>query len=72
MAKNLFPVLWRMKLSQPLVSHHLKELKRSLLVTVERNGLFIFYDLADQRIITVLRDIHFGTGNDLLANRKTF
>jgi DNA-binding transcriptional ArsR family regulator len=32
-------------LSQPLVSHHLKELKRCLLVTVERSGPFIYYGL---------------------------
>lgn len=64
-------IVEELKLSQPLVSHHLKELKRSLLVTVERNGPFIFYELADQRIITVLKDIQ-ALANDLLANRKTF
>ncbi len=60
-----------LKLSQPLVSHHLKELKRSLLVTVERNGPFIFYDMADKRIVTILKDLQI-LANDLLANRKTF
>ncbi len=64
-------IVEELKLSQPLVSHHLKELKRSLLVTVERNGPFIFYELADQRIITVLKGIQ-ALANDLLANRKTF
>ena len=64
-------IVEELKLSQPLVSHHLKELKRSLLVTVERNGPFIYYDMADKRIVTVLKDIKL-LANDLLANRKTF
>ena len=64
-------IVEELNLSQPLVSHHLKELKRSLLVKVERNGPFIFYDMADKRIITVLKDIQV-LANDLLANRKTF
>jgi DNA-binding transcriptional ArsR family regulator len=64
-------IVEELKLSQPLVSHHLKELKRSLLVTVERNGPFIYYDMADKRIIAVLRDLQV-LANYLLANRKTF
>lgn len=64
-------IVEELKLSQPLVSHHLKELKRSLLVTVERNGPFIFYEMADKRIVSVLQDLQ-ALANDLLANRKTF
>ncbi len=58
-------------LSQPLVSHHLKELKRSLLVKVERRGPFIYYEMADPRIIDILEGMAELAG-DLLANRKTF
>ena len=64
-------IVEELQLSQPLVSHHLKELKRSLLVTVERNGPFIFYDMADKRIVTILKDLQV-LANDLLSNRKTF
>lgn len=64
-------IVEELKLSQPLVSHHLKELKRSLLVTVERNGPFIYYEMADQRIVPILKDLQ-SLANDLLANRKTF
>jgi DNA-binding transcriptional ArsR family regulator len=64
-------IVEELKLSQPLVSHHLKELKRSLLVKVERNGPFIYYDMADQRIITILKDLQV-LAESLLANRKTF
>ncbi len=58
-------------ISQPLVSHHLKELKRSLLVAVERRGPFVYYELADKRIIKILNDIQ-QMAADLLANRTTF
>gem|GEM_PF-171741 len=60
-----------LKLSQPLVSHHLKELKRSLLLKVERNGPFIYYELADPSILTIIKDLETLAG-DLLANRRSF
>ena len=58
-------------LSQPLVSHHLKELKRSLLVTIERSGPFIYYELSDPRILEVLAALN-TVARDLLAARTTF
>ena len=64
-------IVEELKLSQPLVSHHLKELKRSLLVKVERNGPFIYYEMADQRIVPILKDLQ-SLANDLLTNRKSF
>jgi DNA-binding transcriptional ArsR family regulator len=60
-----------LQLSQPLISHHLKELKRSLLVKVERNGPFIYYELADKRILRIMKDLETVAG-ELLANRRTF
>jgi len=58
-------------LSQPLVSHHLKELKRCLLLTVERTGPFIYYELSDRRILDVIRTLSSIAG-DLLTARKAF
>jgi len=58
-------------LSQPLVSHHLKELKRCLLLTVERSGAFIYYELADVRILDVIRTLN-SMAADLLTARTTF
>ena len=40
--KSVSGIVEELGLSQPLVSHHLKELRRSLLVKVERSGLFVF------------------------------
>ncbi len=61
----------KLELSQPLVSHHLKELKRSLLVEVEREGPFIYYQLADARILSVLKELS-KIAADLLSRRTTF
>jgi DNA-binding transcriptional ArsR family regulator len=58
-------------LSQPLVSHHLKELKRALLVNVEREGPFVYYQVADRRILDVMRTLG-AVARDLLAARTTF
>jgi ArsR family transcriptional regulator, zinc-responsive transcriptional repressor len=60
-----------LQLSQPLISHHLKELKRSLLVKVERQGPFVYYELADPRILQIIIDLETLAGK-LLANRRTF
>lgn len=69
--KSVTAIVEELRLSQPLVSHHLKELKRSLLVSVERNGPFIFYELADSRILGVIQTL-CTVATDLLAARKTF
>ncbi len=69
--RSVSSIVEKLELSQPLVSHHLKELKRSLLVTVERSGPFIYYEIADRRIIKILEDLSQIAG-DLLANRTTF
>jgi ArsR family transcriptional regulator, zinc-responsive transcriptional repressor len=69
--KTVSTIVEEMNLSQPLVSHHLKELRRSLLVKVERKGLFVFYEIADERIIDIVRRLsHLAT--DLLSQRDTF
>lgn len=60
-----------LQLSQPLISHHLKELKRALLVKVERNGPFVYYELADRRVLQIIQDLENMAG-ELLANRRTF
>jgi DNA-binding transcriptional ArsR family regulator len=69
--KSVSAIVEELALSQPLVSHHLKELKRSLLVNVERNGPFIYYELSDARILDVLQTLS-EVATDLLSARKTF
>jgi len=69
--KSVSAIVEELDLSQPLVSHHLKELKRSLLVRVERKGPFIYYELADPGILDILRNLS-DMATELLSARKTF
>lgn len=69
--KSVSSIVEELGLSQPLVSHHLKELKRSLLVNIERSGPFIYYELADSRVLDVIQTLS-TVATDLLAARKTF
>lgn len=69
--KTVSTIVEEMNLSQPLVSHHLKELRRSLLVNVERRGLFVYYEVADARIIEIVRGLA-QLATDLLSKRDTF
>ncbi len=68
--KSVTGIVEEVGLSQPLVSHHLKELKRCLLVTIERSGPFIYYTLADPRTLDVVRLLD-ALAADLLAARNT-
>lgn len=69
--KSVSRIVEELGLSQPLVSHHLKELKRSLLVRVERNGPFVYYEAADTRISEILAALG-ELAADLLAKRSSF
>ena len=69
--KSVTSIVEELGLSQPLVSHHLKELKRSLLVKIERSGPFIYYELSDARIMDVVRMLD-TVASDLLSSRNAF
>ena len=69
--KSVSSIVEELNLSQPLVSHHLKELRRSLLVKVERSGPFVYYEIADSRILTILEALK-ELATELLAARTTF
>jgi DNA-binding transcriptional ArsR family regulator len=69
--KSVGSIVEELGLSQPLVSHHLKELKRSLLVNIQREGPFIYYALSDPRILDVFHILQ-TVATDLLTARKTF
>ncbi len=67
--KPVSRIVEELGLSQPLVSHHLKELRRALLVKVERSGPFVYYEMADARILMILENLD-GLGRDLGAVTK--
>ncbi len=68
--KSVTSIVEEVGLSQPLVSHHLKELKRCLLVNIERSGPFIYYGLADPRALDIVNALS-ALAADLVAMRKT-
>jgi DNA-binding transcriptional ArsR family regulator len=69
--KSVTEIVEELGISQPLASHHLKELKRCLLLTVERSGAFIYYAISDPRILDIIRHLD-ALAADLLAARKSF
>ncbi len=69
--KAVTQIVEELGLSQPLVSHHLKELRRTLLVKMERHGPFIFYELSDPQIVQILESLD-GLSARLLAARRMF
>ncbi len=69
--KTVSKIVEEVGLSQSLVSHHLKELRRFLVVKDERKGLFVYYELADKRVLEVMETLA-DLAEDLLALRKDF
>jgi DNA-binding transcriptional ArsR family regulator len=69
--KSVGSIVEELNLSQPLVSHHLKELKRSLLVKIERSGPFIYYEVSNPRILEAVSQLS-SIAKELLAARTTF
>jgi len=61
----------KLGLSQPLVSHHLRELKRTCLVRVERKGPFIYYQLTGRDVLDLL-DAMSSMADSLLKSRNHF
>ncbi|WP_291322953.1 ArsR/SmtB-type metalloregulator TsoR [Desulfonatronospira sp.] len=55
--KSVSALVEQLGLSQPLVSHHLRELRRVLLVKVERQGPFVYYSLSDVQVLNLLQDL---------------
>ena len=52
--KSVSQIVEELELSQPLVSHHLKELRRSHLLKVEREGSFVYYQISNNGILSLL------------------
>ena len=69
--KSVSQIVEGLNLSQPLISHHLKELRHSLLVTVERRGPFVYYELSDPRIVDILMTLE-TLALKLLTQRTSF
>lgn len=69
--KSVSQIVEEIGLSQPLVSHHLKELRRNLLLKVERKGPFVYYEMADGEVLQTLKKLN-TLASDLLKNQDIF
>ena len=67
---NVNDLAERLELPQPTTSRHLKKLRQQGLVIGKREGLFIYYRLADKRIIEAL-DLLRKILNDRLTHRAS-
>lgn len=52
--RSVSEIVEETKLSQPLVSHHLRTLREKEILETKRNGPFIYYKLKDQRLLDAL------------------
>ena len=68
--RNVNDLAEALQLPQPTTSRHLKILRQQGLVVGEREGLYIYYRLADKRIIEAL-DLLREILNDRLTYRAT-
>lgn len=69
--KSVTQIVEALGLSQPLVSHHLRELKHALLVEVERKGPFVYYGLEQKEVVDLLHRIS-ALADNLINSRKRF
>jgi len=68
--KSVSDIVHELNLSQPLVSHHLKELKHALLVEVQREGPFVYYQISDPGILELVDSLSEMATNLLSAKRN--
>ena len=69
--KSVSVLVEELGLSQPLVSHHLRELRRTLLVSVKRKGPFIYYSLTDGKVIEMINNL-LQLAEGLLTRKSGF
>jgi DNA-binding transcriptional ArsR family regulator len=70
-SKSVSVLVEELGLSQPLVSHHLRELRRTVLVSVDRKGPFVFYSLTDERVVGQIHGL-MQLAKSLLAQKSGF
>lgn len=69
--KSVSQIVEELGLSQPLVSHHLKELRRNLLLKVERSGPFVYYEMADGEVLPMIEKLNVLV-SELIRNQDLF
>jgi DNA-binding transcriptional ArsR family regulator len=67
--KNVSELMEILDMNRATASRHLKVLKDGAMVTTERDGVSIYYSLADRKVIQAL-DLLRGVLAEILAQRK--
>ena len=70
-SKSVSVLVEELGVSQPLVSHHLKELRRTFLVCVQRKGPFVYYSLTDKGVVMIIKDLR-QLADRLLSQKNGF
>ena len=68
--KNVSELMEILDMNRATASRHLKVLRDGAMVSTERDGVSIYYSLADGRVIQAL-DLLRGVLAEILAQRKT-
>ena len=68
-ALNVNTLVEKLDLPQPTVSRHLKILRDRGLVTAQRDGQSVYYELADDRVIEALEILRIVLGDRLVKQR---
>ena len=53
--KSVSEIVEETGLSQPLISHHLKELKNKLIVKTDRRSSFVYYELTEPALVNLIK-----------------
>jgi len=69
--KSVSQIVEELELSQPLVYHHLKELRRSHLLKVKREGSFVYYQISNNGISSLLGQLH-KMAKELIESHEPF
>ena len=69
--KSVSQIVEYLELSQPLISHHLKELRRNHLVKVEREGPFVYYYISNKGILSLIERMN-KIAKELIVSHEAF
>lgn len=69
--KSVSQIVEALELSQPLVSHHLKELRRCHLLKVNREGPFVYYQISNSSILQLLSRVN-EIAKELIDSHEPF
>ncbi len=53
-ARSVGEIVAHLKLSQPLISHHLKALREKQILVTSRKGAFVYYSLKNEKLLDLL------------------